>query len=295
MDEQQFVALLEPPLQRFQLWKQRSRQLYELLSDQVEVATSAEEPPLEIEGPGIDHILLDKLLSKSRNVLCVELRQAIERIKKDSTEDNPHPAMLKFGMLGERSINGCLGEVDHTRLLAWILDPGKEHGFGDSALRAMISLTKLRDLSGAKISDVEVYPEYVTNNNRIDIFIQGKADGTPFSVWIEAKLESQEGKDQISRYSSAITQWRQGAIGKTPRSAAVFLTPEGRTPSSLGMASVNWQALSFSALALRLWENIRDKTSPAKDLLRIYLASILSDIWALRRFMWVASDPACPG
>src|SRR6266540_1614579 len=68
-------------------------------------------------------------------------------------------------------------ETAHTRTLAWLLDPKKEHGFGDKLLAAL-----LRRLDGAEqfdaLRDLHLASEYPTEatgtKGRLDVLAEGE-------------------------------------------------------------------------------------------------------------------------
>src|SRR5437016_5859383 len=94
-------------------------------------------------------------------------------------------------------------ETAHTRTLAWLLDPKGEHGFGTTLLAALF-----RHLCGGGCSDivgVEVKSEYPIVQGRLDVLVTGAwKDETrkPWALVIEAKVDAQEGDNQLKRYDA---------------------------------------------------------------------------------------------
>ena len=107
MRESEALAVLEKSLPRFRTWIGRNCLLWtalqaadkqELLEAEIEPipATQAESAPIDPR--------LEAWLERSRSVLTRELAAALEKIRKNSPEHDPHPALLPFGLLGEQSL-----------------------------------------------------------------------------------------------------------------------------------------------------------------------------------------------
>ena len=119
-----------------------------------------------------------------------------------------------------------LDEPAHSRFIANLLDPRKHHDQGDIFL---ISFLKCLGLNFCRSStqDAEVSPEFnLDPHSRIDIHIR-LANGQ--IILIENKIGAPEDTDQIAKYQD----WLQ-CQDSSPNSPhhLVFLTPEGRGPSS---------------------------------------------------------------
>lgn len=281
MTERESIAIVENHLVRFRAWKQRNCMLWESLK------TERQEPASHPSDRGftpLDH-RLEGWLNRSRTILSRELTKAIAAIREGESESGPHPAMLGFGLLGEQSID-ALHETVHTKLLAWFLDPSKPHGFGDVLLRAVCELTCLRkDVDGKTFDRMKVSTEHpirIRNRRRpagrIDILVEGYVAKKPISLWIEAKTLSGEGMGQLARYGKAIKNWEKER-GKGSTAAAIFLTPDGDKPTSCHYLDAHkWKSLDYPQLALSLWRSAEEVgNAPGRDLLRLYLASVLRD------------------
>lgn len=146
-------------------------------------------------------------------------------------------------------------ELPNASALTWLLDPSGSHGLGSKPLKALLSL--LIDCGADTFPLVyqawcgiakEILP---TGNqqNRVDIEI----DADTFYLLIEVKINAGEQQDQLQRYQhEAISR-----AGKRPW-AILFLTPQGRPPSSgdcdltQHLLSLSWHRLaSHLACALR--------------------------------------------
>lgn len=122
-------------------------------------------------------------------------------------------------------------EMRNSAVLAWLLDPHGNHGFGDLPLKSLLSA--IRECGNNRIPEnftrycrvnVEKYPTGDTTN-RVDI----ELDADNFFMLIEVKIDAYEQKDQISRYIGEAKK-RAGAHPW----AVVYLTPQGRVPLSAG-------------------------------------------------------------
>ncbi|HHQ6617133.1 TPA: PD-(D/E)XK nuclease family protein [Serratia fonticola] len=147
-------------------------------------------------------------------------------------------------------------ELPNASVLTWLLDPSGSHGLGSKPLKALLSLlidcgadTFPLDYQAWCGIAKEIIP---TGNqqNRVDIEI----DADTFYLLIEVKINAGEQQDQLQRYQhEAISR-----AGKRPW-AILFLTPQGRPPSSgdcdltRHLLSLSWHQLaSHLACALRV-------------------------------------------
>ncbi|WP_336855627.1 PD-(D/E)XK nuclease family protein [Pseudescherichia vulneris] len=136
-------------------------------------------------------------------------------------------------------------EVRNSAVLAWLLDPHGNHGYGDLPLKALLGA--VRECGNNRIP--ENFTRYCRVNveksptgdatNRVDIEI----DADNFFMLIEVKIDAYEQKDQISRY---IGEAKKRA-GEQPW-AVVYLTPQGRVPLSAGeeadVPCLSWRHLA---------------------------------------------------
>ncbi len=136
-------------------------------------------------------------------------------------------------------------EMRNSAVLAWLLDPHGNHGFGDLPLKALLGAVRecgKADFPGNFTRycrvNVEKYPTGDATN-RVDIEI----DADNFFMLIEVKIDAYEQKDQISRY---IGEAKKRA-GEYPW-AVVYLTPQGRVPLSAG-EEADVPCLSWDRLA----------------------------------------------
>ncbi len=168
-------------------------------------------------------------------------------------------------------------ETAHTRALAWLLDPAREHGFGTTLLAAL-----LRRLSGGDRSDTlrvqRVQSEFQMDGSggqgRFDVLAEGTWEEEGRGGWmlvIEAKVDAWEGKDQLLKYE---TWLEANSAGRDVFLA--FLTPDGRAPET---GAEEWEPLSFLELVRTFraaYGGLRQ--TPGFHFLRFYLAGVLQDV-----------------
>lgn len=203
-------------------------------------------------------------------------RQNVEALKSRLPQDDP--LFCPISLLATMDYGRL--ETAHTRALAWLLNPDKEHGFGTKLLEALLSRVDGRPLP-VEVESVESecltsQPGTSNVSGRLDVLAKGcwiteggKRD--PWLVLIEAKIDAGEGEDQISRYE----QWVE-SHGANRDVYAVFLTPDGRSPET---ACLDWHALKFEELVAvfrTASDQLRDK--PGYHFLRFYLAGVLRDV-----------------
>ena len=143
-------------------------------------------------------------------------------------------------------------EVRNASVLRWFLDPRGGHGCGDALLVNLLSRVNER-LSGgfperpsASCSvSVEECPDGDLAS-RVDI----QADDPAFFLIIEVKIDATEQQSQVARYCDvAIAR----AAGVRPW-AIVFLTIDGRDPTSAAHHAHSVVSLSWAHLAASLRE-----------------------------------------
>lgn len=169
-------------------------------------------------------------------------------------------------------------ETAHTHLLAWLLDPTKEHGFGLRLLQALLGF--FREMPGT-LQIEKVQPEFPIEDGRIDVLVQGRtreaerqADG--WLLVIEAKIDANEGELQLAKYDKWIRKFGRGRDV-----FRLFLTAEGRDPET---SDEDWTPMSFLQLARIFRMSYKDLEGlPGHQFLRYYLTGVLKDIchWSL--------------
>ena len=172
-------------------------------------------------------------------------------------------------------------ETAHTRALAWLLGK-REHGFGFKLVEALLRrLLEGRRIRVTRVDKLE--SEYLVNCGpastdlgRIDVLAEGRweelGNEVTWRLVIEAKIDADEGEEQLSRYDYWLKQYSEPEIHR------VFLTPNGREPRT---SSSQWYALSFVELASVFGRVPGLQGTPGYHFLRYYLTGVLRDICGL--------------
>jgi len=265
---------------------QRNRELWSALKAlPTNVGATARSPVGAVAETKVDPRLL-AWMERSRSVLNARLERAVAKLQDPTAQPaaGVHPANMLFGILGESS-TVRLKETVHTGLLAWFIDPSRPHGFGSELMRALLRLTNLAALADQPDFKIRsVSPEHTVPGGRIDIFADGTSHCGTWSLWVEAKTVSPEGAQQLSRYERSIDTWIRSASISAPETqvGAVFLTPTGRAPrtsSAVRHRRFQWTPIGYGSLALAFWRTAGEGGSASgRDLLRLYLASVLHDL-----------------
>jgi hypothetical protein len=135
-------------------------------------------------------------------------------------------------------------EVRHSRFLAWLLDPGANHGLGDYFLKRFLwrtaALARKRgietispvEVDTLDLADVTVRREW----RNIDILISSESHR--FVCAIENKVEGSERSNQLGRYLDTCKTEFPGYCDHF-----VFLTPRGTEPSHSEWVPVGYDAV----------------------------------------------------
>lgn len=167
--------------------------------------------------------------------------------------------------------------------MAWLLNPQGEHGFGGQLLEALLRrLVEGRQIRLTLVDRVEseyrVCSGHTSGDDcRLDVLAEGRWEESskevPWRLVIEAKIDAEEGKEQLSLYDDWDERGSQSA-----EVLRVFLTPDGRKPDT---SSAHWQPLKFFdlACAFRRVSGLQD--NPGYHFLRYYLTGVLRDVCGL--------------
>ena len=155
--------------------------------------------------------------------------QALEALMLDGDLERLEDQLAEFNLFDALGV--WHRELQHSWLLAWLLDPRESHGLGDYFLRAFLSNAAKEarargisaptpfDIDGWALADIEVARE----RHYIDVLVVGEADG--FVCLIENKIFSPEAPGQLSWYLETV---ESVYAGLTP--FPIFLTPAGLEP-----------------------------------------------------------------
>ena len=157
--------------------------------------------------------------------------EALQALVLDSDLERLEDLLAEFNLFDVLKIERR--ELQHSALLAWLLDPRGSHGLRDYFLRRFLSeaaasasergmadVTPL-DVDGWKFGDIEV----ATERHDIDVLLIDVTDG--FVCLIENKIGAGEHSGQLSRYLETVEREYEG-LSPFP----IFLTPDGVEPES---------------------------------------------------------------
>jgi hypothetical protein len=171
-------------------------------------------------------------------------------------------------------------EVRHSDFLAYLLDPGRNHGLGDRFLKAFLQCA-LRGSANQTVTPngVDVWnltsAEVRREWQNIDIFIRD--DSVRLAVIIENKVESEEHSNQLARYYQCVAQDCKGW-----NILAIFLTTEGESPSDKRFIALGYDQVS-GAIERLLGLNSRALDSGVRTVMEHYVEM-------LRRYIVTESE-----
>lgn len=127
------------------------------------------------------------------------------------------------------------GEIRHSNVLAWILDPAESHGLDATFLKKWLmrviheasdqaeSPIAAVDIDGWRLLDVEVRREW----QNIDLLlILNFADGCQWTVAIENKINSTQHSNQLARYRAIV----ESTFPDAAKRLYIFLTKSNEQP-----------------------------------------------------------------
>jgi hypothetical protein len=164
-------------------------------------------------------------------------------------------------------------ETDVTQLLAWLFNPVEGHGFGDLPLSAFLRGLGLAE--HVQRTDF-VYGEYCLfpSKDRLDLLSSGVCAGFTWVLAVEAKIDADEGDNQLGRYSSWLNEHFPSA-----RLLQIFLTPTGREPDS---SRELWVSASFFQLVFWVAPALYEmRHAPGFGLAWSFLAGLAHDVCGL--------------
>lgn len=130
-------------------------------------------------------------------------------------------------------------EIRHSNMLAWLLNPNENHGFGDAFLKAIIQIVVQNDDNGrydileTLLMDFYSFVVYREWKN-IDILLV--SDVEKFLIAIENKIDSHEHGNQLKKYRDILEK-----DYPSYKKMRLYLTPDGEEPSDTNY----WDVLSY--------------------------------------------------
>lgn len=147
-------------------------------------------------------------------------------------------------------------EIRHSNVLAWILNPNENHGFGKAFLARLNSYIAKDGLVTDDVafrlltmgySDIVVYREW----QNIDILIESQKE--KYVLCIENKVDSQDHDGQLDKYYNAVEEKYKGFT-----KLYVYLTPEGLAP--IQDSNTAWSCMKYETI-IRIIETELEKSS----------------------------------
>jgi hypothetical protein len=168
------------------------------------------------------------------------------------------------GLLGGFNIFQVLkfehGEIRHSNVLAWIMDPAGSHGLGSTFLKKWLmrilheSSSEREmpiapvDIDSWQFAEVEVRREWL----HIDLLVIMKlVDGGECIVVIENKIKSTEGKNQLKRYREVVEKQFPHT-----KKLFIFLTKDLQEPSDKA-----WEPASYDEIHTTLKECLQSRSN----------------------------------
>ncbi len=184
-------------------------------------------------------------------------REALKALSADPELERLESLLAEFSLFDTLGITHS--ELQHSRVIAWLLDPRESHGLDDHFLRNFLSQAAVSakeheikcvsftsaGIGDWKFSDIEVARE----RHNIDILLIDERDG--FVCPIENKVKSGERSDQLSRYLDTVEREYKGL---TP--FPIFLTPDGRKPENEADAE-RWTPFGYQKAADLITQTLR--------------------------------------
>jgi hypothetical protein len=133
-------------------------------------------------------------------------------------------------------------EVRNAAILAWLFDPRGSHGLGSCILHgfflAAAGQAPTWPLHDADLTRVTVRTEECplgTDRDRVDISI----DGPDFVVFVEVKIDANEGHCQLPRYAE--TAGNKARAWRKKHACVIYLSPRPPTSHEPGVIVLNWR------------------------------------------------------
>jgi hypothetical protein len=149
-------------------------------------------------------------------------------------------------------------ELTHSKVLAWLLDPGAAHGLGVGLLERLAEHLDLAGLTTEELGAANVRREVGHPDARADLLIEMPST----TIVIENKIDAVEQPDQCRRLVAA--------FGRVETSY-LFLTLSGHAPTTAGTDLDTWNVCSYQQLADWLDEICANNTNAS---VRSYLQTL---------------------
>ncbi len=180
-----------------------------------------------------------------------------------------------FNMLG--IVNA---EIRHSNVLAWLLNPKENHGFGDVFIKKFIQqvfshneeVLKATNNSLLKISLMD-YDDFTVRREWKNIDILAVSEQNELVLIIENKVWSKESEHQLKKYLDIVSDEFRNYT-----KINVFLTPDGDTPSD----EENWAIIDYNIVVDVLTKSISLRQETISDSVKYFLDQYVA---ILRRYI----------
>lgn len=183
-------------------------------------------------------------------------------------------------------------EVAHTRTIGWLLTPNKEHGFEFELILRFIKMLDApipeeSDLYTLQVTTEKVLAIDKKSFGRADLFITYKTNDKRINIIIEAKIDSELTKNQISKYKDYLAQ--SSPLSEN-RVYALLLSEDIAGTEGFGCKLFNYVDLyktfnqSFDSLMTR----------PGGEFLRLYLSGVAKDLLGINHIENDLNDNKLP-
>lgn len=186
-------------------------------------------------------------------------------------------------------------EVRHGNFLAYLLEPGRPHGFHTDVLRAfLLAVSRATSRSSQTASRLKPLNVHLMDIEQADVRREWRSidlliviPAEKLVIPIELKVESSQGSDQLLRYRRIVeSQWPKGDGW---RHVNVFLTKYEEEP----IDAEHWHALNLRDLVAELdIVSARASPGPGNDSLKAYLRMLRrhhledADLEDIARKLW---------
>jgi len=177
-------------------------------------------------------------------------------------------------------------EIRHSNMLAWLLDPNENHGFGDDIIRRFVQFGAMESFN---FSD-EVFDILLKNCD--DFFVQREwhnidilaiSQSEKLLLCIENKVYSSEHDDQLARYKQIVDDYYAGY-----KKLFIYLTPEGDESSDPN----TWCKMSYQDV-INIIELSKNKTALIPEvevMINNYIEAIRRDIVGDEKLVQICTD-----
>ncbi len=163
------------------------------------------------------------------------------------------------------------GELRQSNILAWLLNFRESHCEGDRFIKIFLKAAGI-DTTELDLKSYRIRQEYVGLESIVDIVIYKRGN---FIIYIENKILSGEGKNQVDREYNDLIRAAKSLWIDSKSMYAIFLTPDGKSPTNGNPK--HWICLSYNTIFEILSKELESIKSQK---LRYFLCDWMnSNIW----------------